>query len=102
MLDKKSQFLLLGFAFFLSVTLPSFCDSNWELSQLSSTAMKAILRLCSLTLLASKAFSLPSLQARNNDKGAYYPDLYEATFAELGAGLDAGHFTSADLVKVSS
>ena len=29
-----------------------------------------------------------------------FPDLYEATVMELQAGLDAGHFTSVDLVKV--
>lgn len=31
-----------------------------------------------------------------------FPDLYEASVVELEAGLDAGHFTSVDLVKVSS
>lgn len=31
-----------------------------------------------------------------------FPDLYEASVAELQAGLDAGTFTSVDLVKVSS
>lgn len=29
-----------------------------------------------------------------------FPDLYEASVMELQAGLDAGHFTSVDLVKV--
>jgi hypothetical protein len=29
------------------------------------------------------------------------PDLYEASVLELQAGLDAGHFTSVDLVKVN-
>ena len=29
-----------------------------------------------------------------------FPDLYEASIAELQAGLDAEHFTSVDLVKV--
>jgi hypothetical protein len=28
------------------------------------------------------------------------PDLYEASLDDLRAGLDAGHFTSVDLVKV--
>jgi hypothetical protein len=31
-----------------------------------------------------------------------FPDLYEASLAELQDGLDAGHFTSVDLIKVSS
>lgn len=30
-----------------------------------------------------------------------YPDLYEASIEELQSGLDAGHFTSVDLVKAS-
>lgn len=29
-----------------------------------------------------------------------FPDLYEASVLELQAGLDAGHFSSVDLVKV--
>jgi hypothetical protein len=29
-----------------------------------------------------------------------FPDLYEATITDLQAGLDAGHFSSVDLVKV--
>ena len=31
-----------------------------------------------------------------------FPDLYEASVLELQAGLDAGHFSSVDLVKVLS
>lgn len=30
-----------------------------------------------------------------------FPDLYEASIAELQDGLERGHFTSVDLVKVS-
>lgn len=30
-----------------------------------------------------------------------FPDLYEASIEELQSGLEAGHFTSVDLVKVS-
>ena len=30
-----------------------------------------------------------------------FPDLYEASIAELQDGLEKGHFTSVDLVKVS-
>lgn len=32
--------------------------------------------------------------------GVALPDLYEASIAEIQAGLHAGHFTSVDLVKV--
>lgn len=35
------------------------------------------------------------------DSNIQFPDLYEASILELQAGLDAGHFTSVDLVKVS-
>lgn len=31
-----------------------------------------------------------------------FPDLYEASILELQEGLDAGHFSSVDLVKVDS
>lgn len=31
-----------------------------------------------------------------------FPDLYEASVEELQNGLEAGHFTSVDLIKVSS
>ncbi len=31
-----------------------------------------------------------------------FPDLYEASILELQEGLDAGHFSSVDLVKVYS
>lgn len=30
------------------------------------------------------------------------PDLYEASISELQEGLDAGHYTSVDLVQVAS
>ena len=33
-------------------------------------------------------------------KTVAYPDLYEASISEIQVGLDAGHFTSVDLVKV--
>ena len=33
-------------------------------------------------------------------RAAPLPDLYEASVPELQAGLDAGHFTSVDLIKV--
>ncbi|KAL4260838.1 Amidase signature (AS) superfamily protein [Pleurotus pulmonarius] len=37
--------------------------------------------------------------ATTKSRGVAYPDLYEASVAELQAGLHAGHFTSVDLVK---
>ncbi|KAF7800231.1 hypothetical protein EIP86_011478 [Pleurotus ostreatoroseus] len=47
-----------------------------------------------------QAISWPKfLAARLMNKSAVLPDLYEASVVELQAGLDAGHFTSVDLVK---
>ncbi|KAJ7176038.1 amidase signature enzyme [Mycena crocata] len=43
--------------------------------------------------------SLSALRADVSTSGVSLPDLYEATIADLQAGLDAGHFTSVDLVK---
>jgi hypothetical protein len=45
-------------------------------------------------------------QVLSNDLGtpsrSVFPDLYEASVEELQSGLEAGHFTSVDLVKVST
>ncbi|KAJ6616359.1 amidase signature domain-containing protein [Mycena sp. CBHHK59/15] len=38
-------------------------------------------------------------RADASTSGVTFPDLYEATIADLQAGLDAGHFTSVDLVE---
>lgn len=40
-----------------------------------------------------------SLNSRS--KPIVFPDLYEASIEELQNGMEAGHFTSVDLVKVS-
>jgi hypothetical protein len=39
-------------------------------------------------------------EAESGRKRATLPDLYEASIGELQVGLDAGDFTSVDLVKV--
>lgn len=57
------------------------------------------LALLALTQLA-RGFTFSQLLAADIKVKAPLPDLYEATIAELQAGLDAGHFTSVDLVKV--
>jgi hypothetical protein len=60
----------------------------------------------SLLLLAVALRPVISLSAphpqlkRLDDANTTFPDLYEATIADLQAGLDAGHFTSVDLVTV--
>ncbi|KAG6908653.1 hypothetical protein DXG01_003746 [Tephrocybe rancida] len=59
------------------------------------------------TQLARKTFAaaIPKTQCIYSSSHArsgsptMYPDLYEASVAELRAGMDAGHFTSTDLVK---
>ena len=42
----------------------------------------------------------PSAIATSTVSSGIFPDLYEASVAELQAGLDAGTFTGVDLVKV--
>lgn len=44
--------------------------------------------------------SIPSFPFATRAKPITFPDLYEASVPELQAGLNAGHFTSVDLVKV--
>jgi amidase len=39
--------------------------------------------------------------SNNARPSSKFPDLYEATLAELQEGMEKGHFTSVDLVKVS-
>ena len=38
--------------------------------------------------------------AEQNEHQVQFPDLYEASVLELQQGLDGGHFSSVDLVKV--
>ena len=40
------------------------------------------------------------MNIRTATSGTVFPDLYEASILELQAGLNAGHFSSVDLVKV--
>lgn len=49
-----------------------------------------------------QAYQLSGLFARFSlfRKQILLPDLYEASILELQSGLDAGHFTSVDLVNV--
>lgn len=64
-------------------------------------------RLAAITFLFTVYMSLlsscvgimrsPKIRASFPD----FPDLYEASIAELQSGLHNGHFTSVDLVKVS-
>lgn len=72
------------------------------------TACKSALRLTllsALALLAALAWTAYGIQATESvaaSAGAVaFPDLYEASIAELQDGLEKGHFTSVDLVKVT-
>ncbi|KAI0767645.1 amidase signature enzyme [Fomes fomentarius] len=69
-------------------------------------ACKSALRLTllsALALLAALAWTAYGFQATESvtasADAAAFPDLYEASIAELQDGLEKGHFTSVDLVK---
>ena len=62
---------------------------KWSLSVLPG------ILVCSHKALGN---SLLADRTKVNDK--LYPDLYEASVLELQAGLEAGDFSSVDLVKV--
>lgn len=59
----------------------------------------ALILLCAYL---ARSFSIPSRLGFGLGEagGPTLPDLYEASVPELQAGLDAGHFSSVDLVKV--
>ena len=53
-----------------------------------------------VTTITLETATLKSLSMAESNNSVF-PDLYEASVVELQAGLDAGNFTSVDLVKVS-
>lgn len=56
-------------------------------------------RLASFTVSTMPEVA-PSGSKESGQRNVPLPDLYEATVVELQLGLDAGNFTSVDLVKV--
>lgn len=57
--------------------------------------------LCVMTNLTCASLTSPITSTdKNAEMKATLPDLYEASIAELQAGLEKGLFTSVDLVKV--
>ncbi|KAF8883191.1 amidase signature enzyme [Gymnopilus junonius] len=58
-----------------------------------------VLNLWWSALLALLAFSTGISASTDGSEAVVFPDLYEASVLELQAGLDAGHFSSVDLVK---
>ena len=54
-----------------------------------------------LAFLVAFACGSAGDEQSNKSSSVTFPDLYEASIAELQAGLEKGHFTSVDLVKVS-
>ena len=59
----------------------------------------AFLLVCYATLMSSCVSVLQDAQRQTSI--STFPDLYEASIAELQSGLESGLFTSVDLVKVS-
>lgn len=58
-----------------------------------------------LVIITGEHLHVPTISSflfttTTKSNGVAFPDLYEASVAELQAGLYAGHFTSVDLVKV--
>ena len=53
-----------------------------------------------LVLLLASVCGTAGEEQSNGSSSVTFPDLYEASIAELQAGLTEGHFTSVDLVKV--
>lgn len=55
-----------------------------------------------LASLACLGIASGALEATTAPASIQFPDLYEASILELQQGLDAGHFSSVDLVKVGA
>ena len=60
------------------------------------------LTCASLTSSSSLSSTKSESNIDNENANVTFPDLYEASIAELQAGLEKGLFTSVDLVKVPS
>ena len=81
-------------------------DPKMAARGLSLRLLVASLLTVLLTLVwAGKAFNVkditPASFAMRKDTRMAFPDLYEASIAELQDGMEKGLFTSVDLVKVS-
>ncbi|CAA7270086.1 unnamed protein product [Cyclocybe aegerita] len=73
-------------------------DKHLGLSQRKMSVMKWWLSTF-LALIACLQLARGLSDTENARTTSKFPDLYEASVLELQAGLDAGHFTSVDLVK---
>lgn len=72
----------------------------WYKSQ--SALLRAAL-LSALAIFVAVVCGSPSDgQKEASSSSVTFPDLYEASIEELQVGLEKGHFTSVDLVKVSA
>lgn len=91
--------------------LDSWSSAKLDLPTTTGTQQKhsrvpqRVLTIVILLLVSSFIYLLhDAYRPANNGQGSHspqhLPDLYEAGIVELQAGLDAGHFTSVDLVKV--
>lgn len=63
---------------------------------LTSRRLNYLIAILALILLSNTYFAT----AHTVNDEDIFPDLYEASVQELQHGMDAGHFTGVDLVKV--
>ena len=63
---------------------------------LTSRRLSYLIAILALILLSNTYFAT----AHTVNDEDIFPDLYEASVQELQHGMDAGHFTGVDLVKV--
>jgi amidase len=75
--------------------MPTLAPSRWF--SLAVLATATVHSACATWLPAAPAAALVVPRASTN--ASALPDLYEASVVELQAGLDAGAFTSVDLVR---
>ena len=82
------------------VTHPPLKPKTWLAAVMT---YRLTFRIAFFAILASLlGFCLPQEHFRMTTKSSDFPDLYEASIAELQDGLSAGLFSSVDLVKVSA
>lgn len=86
-----------GFSDDLNVSFPQQTPKRFTIAM----AQKFTIRIIFFAVLASLlGLCLPQEHFITTNKASSFPDLYEASIAELQNGLASGLFTSVDLVKV--
>lgn len=86
--------------------LPFRLDPTEQLELPPQAKIRALKRwffICATILAILNLFrSISMTSGSENEPKLAFPDLYEASVPELQEGLNAGHFSSVDLVKVRS